>query len=95
MKMSVRGGTRPYLRIILVCFVGTARPSGVVRVSGRTVIVLLLPVAWSLALESPFDYPQPMNITLQKEGLTALARIEPRGVPPTQWNAHHCFHKWR
>jgi hypothetical protein len=39
------------LRILLVCFVGTARSSGVVRVNGRTVIVLPLPVAWSLALD--------------------------------------------
>jgi hypothetical protein len=41
-----------YLRILLVCFVGTARSSGVVRVNGRTVIVLPLPVAWSLALDN-------------------------------------------
>ena len=41
-----------YLRILLVCFVGTARSSSVVRVNGRTVIVLPLPVAWSLALEN-------------------------------------------
>jgi hypothetical protein len=40
-----------YLRILLVCFVGTARSSGLVRVDGRTVIVLPLPVAWSLALD--------------------------------------------
>jgi hypothetical protein len=40
-----------YLRILLVCFVGTARSSSVFRVDGRTVIVLPLPVAWSLALE--------------------------------------------
>jgi hypothetical protein len=40
-----------YLRILLVCFVGTARSSSVVQVNGRTVIVLPLPVAWSLALE--------------------------------------------
>jgi hypothetical protein len=44
-----------YLRILLVCFVGTAQSSSVVRVNGRTVIVLLLPVAWSLALEQ--NYP--------------------------------------
>jgi hypothetical protein len=43
-----------YLRILLVCFVGTARSSSMVRVDGRTVIVLPLPVAWSLALDS-FD----------------------------------------
>jgi hypothetical protein len=40
-----------YLCILLVCFVGTARSSSVVRVNGRTVIVLPLPVAWSLALD--------------------------------------------
>jgi multisubunit Na+/H+ antiporter MnhF subunit len=43
-----------YLRILLVCFVGTAQSSSVVRVNGRTVIVLPLPVAWSLALEQFF-----------------------------------------
>jgi hypothetical protein len=42
---------KSYLRILLVCFVGTARSSRVVRVSGRTVIVLPLPVAWSPALD--------------------------------------------
>jgi hypothetical protein len=41
-----------YLRILLVSFIGTARSSSVVRVNGRTVIVLPLPVAWSLALEN-------------------------------------------
>jgi hypothetical protein len=40
-----------YLHILLVCFVGTAQSSSVVRVNGRTVIVLPLPVAWSLALD--------------------------------------------
>jgi hypothetical protein len=40
-----------YLCILLVFFVGTARSSSVVRVNGRTVIVLPLPVAWSLALD--------------------------------------------
>jgi hypothetical protein len=38
--------------MLLVCFVGTARSSSVVRVNGRTVIVLPLPVTWSLALEN-------------------------------------------
>jgi hypothetical protein len=47
---------KSYLRILLVCFVGTARSSSVVRVNGRTVIVLPLPVAWSLALD-------PTNVT--------------------------------
>jgi hypothetical protein len=41
-----------YLHILLVCFVGTARSSSVVWVNGRTVIVLPLPVAWSLALDN-------------------------------------------
>jgi hypothetical protein len=42
---------KSYLRILLVCFVGTARSSSVVRVNGWTVIVLPLLVAWSLALD--------------------------------------------
>jgi hypothetical protein len=42
---------KSYLPILLVGFVGTARSSSVVRVNGQTVIVLPLPVAWSLALE--------------------------------------------
>jgi hypothetical protein len=52
-----------YLRILLVCFVGMARSSSVVQVNGRTVIVLPLPVAWSLALEI-----QGKMLTIQKQG---------------------------
>ena len=41
-----------YLRILLVCFVGNgANLQAWFGVNGRTVIVLPLPVAWSLALE--------------------------------------------